>query len=382
MRLAELILEELQPILADFEEFARTHTAAGASMDTRALRDHAEDMLRALVIDIGTAQTDAEQRAKAEGDAPVVPGSALTAAEKHGHDRAGSGFTLPEMFAEYRALRASVMRHWLATRKGRLEPDLEDMIRFNEAIDQAVAESIMRYAATVGEYREMFLAVLGHDLRTPLSAVLTASEHLSEQEDISPRGRQLAGTIRRSGNRMNALVDDLLDFTLTRLGRGIPIERRRSDLALVVREVADEVRVLHPDRQFRFETAGDLVGDWDSGRIGQALSNLVSNAVQHGAPDSAITIVALRQGEEVIVSVRNRGRSISDAEIEHIFEPFRRNPTPVDGEHGRRSLGLGLYIARQIVSAHEGVIEVDSSPERGTTFTIRLPRSARADSSG
>ena len=379
MRLSELIIAEMEGILHDFEDFARTHTKAGrdSEMDVSALRDHAEDMLRAFASDMDNPQSDREQRRKSRGDAAVVPGAPLTAAELHGSDRAGRGFTLEEMFAEYRALRASVLRHWTAAQGGTNDPAVTDMIRFNEAIDQAVAESITRYASAVNEYREMFLAVLGHDLRTPLSAVLSASTFLEENSE-TPRNRQLANTIHRSGERMNDLVSDMLDFTLSRLGQGIPVTRASIDIGNTVRAVVDEVRVLHPGREFRFESAGDLTGAWDAPRISQALSNLVANAVQHGASESPITIVARGDDDAVVVAVRNRGNLIPPGEIDGIFEPFRRRPTASAGDGAARSMGLGLHIARQIAVAHEGTLDVESSSERGTTFTFRLPRRARA----
>ena len=377
MRLADLILSDLQEILADFEEFARTHTGAGASMDVGALRDHAEEMLRAFAQDMGTAQTSAEQKRKSMGDAPVQDGAAETAAQMHGSDRAESGFTLDEMFAEYRALRASVLRHWMAARGSRVDAELQEMIRFNEAIDQAVAESITRYSGKVNDYREMFLAMLGHDLRTPLSAVLSASSFLTDNAG-TPRNRQLAETIHRSGERMSSLVADMLDFTLSRLGQGIPVARASIDLGVTVRAVVDEVRLLHPNRDFRFETTGDLHGAWDARRVTQSVTNLVANAVQHGASDSTITIVVRGEDDDVVVAVRNRGNLIPPGEIENIFEPFRRRPTAGDGDSPVRSLGLGLHIAREIALAHGGAIDVESSTERGTTFFLKLPRRASA----
>lgn len=373
MRLAELIIRELEDILADFEEFARTHTGAGSAMDVGALRDHAEEMLRAFVRDMNTPQSASEQKRKAMGDAPLGIDATETAAQMHGSDRAERGFTLEEMFAEYRALRASVLRHWIAARDTPTDPELQELIRFNEAIDQAVAESITRYAGRVNQYREMFLAVLGHDLRTPLSAVLSASSFLTDNAE-TPRQRQLAQTIHRSGERMNDLVADMLDFTLSRLGQGIPLARASIDLGATVRAVVDEVRLLHPDRDFRFDASGDLTGAWDARRIGQAVTNLVSNAVQHGASDSSITVVVRGEQDDVIVAVRNRGNLIPPGEREHIFEPFRRRATASDGDGAGRSVGLGLHIARQIALAHEGTLEVDSSTERGTTFFFRLPR--------
>lgn len=378
MRLKDIILTDMEGILADFEDFARTHTAAGASMDVHALRDHAEEMLRGFVLDMETEQSDSEQRDKSRGDAPMLPGGRMSAATQHGHDRADSGFTLDEMFAEYRALRASVLRHWIGQSGSANDESVRDMIRFNEAIDQAVAESITRYSGTLNENREMFLGVLGHDLRTPLSAVLTAAGFLTDEQCLDDRSRVLVQTVVRSGTRMTELVDDLLDFTLARLGRGIPIERAPADMTAIVRDTVDELRLINPDREFRMECVGDLAGSWDRRRITQVVSNLVLNAVQHGAATSAITIVARSEGETVIVAVRNRGATIRESDLAEIFEPFSRRAAQLLEHREGRSIGLGLYIAQQVAHAHGGEIDVDSSSERGTTFTLRLPRQEAA----
>lgn len=378
MRLREIILKDMESILADFEDFARSHTVAGATMDVAALRDHAEEMLRGFVVDMDTEQTDSEQRDKSRGDGPILPGGQMSAATQHGHDRAGSGFTLQEMFAEYRALRASVLRHWTSKSGNSSDESVLDMIRFNEAIDQAVAESITRYSGALNENRDMFIGVLGHDLRTPLSAVLTAAEYLTDEDGLSDRSRTLVQTVVRSGTRMTELVEDLLDFTLARLGRGIPIERAPADMASIVRVTVDELRLINPNREFRMECVGDLSGAWDPRRVTQVVSNLVLNAVQHGSSTSAITIVARAEEDTVIVAVRNRGGTIRESDIAGIFEPFSRHGAQRFEHRDGRSIGLGLYIAQEVARAHGGSIDVDSSSERGTTFTLRLPRTAPA----
>ena len=375
MRLSGFITTEMESILAEFEEFARTHTDAGQDMDIKGLRDHAHAILSAIALDLEQPQSDAEQARKSKGDA-IDADAALTAAEQHGTDRAVSGFTLEEMFAEYRALRASVLRLW-TLECGRLdEADLEDLIRFNEAIDQALAESIRRYATSMDHSREMLLAILGHDLRTPLSAVITGAGFLEESGELGESSLSMARTIRHSGERMSRLVSDLLDVTLTRLGRGIPADRTESDMAVIGTATVDEVRATHPSRQITFESAGDMVGQWDPARIQQALTNLVSNAVQHGAEKTPVTMRATGTRDEVALTVHNHGGPIPADETRGIFDPFKRLIAS-RGNRGndRRSLGLGLYIAEQIITAHGGTIDVESDDARGTTFTMRLPRS-------
>ena len=377
MRLHQFIAESSESILAEFEEFARTHTAAGEAMDIAALRDHAGEMLAAIALDISQHQSVEEQELKSKGDAPVPADADSTAAERHGTDRAGSGFTLEEMFAEYRALRASVLRLWTDAGQRRLdERGVEDLVRFNEAIDQSLAESITRFSTDLERSREIFLAILGHDLRTPLGAVLTASELLASEGDLAERNLTLATRIRRSAERMKKLVGDLLDFTAARLGHRIPIARADADVAEITREAVAEIGGQFPDRDLQFVATGETSGQWDAPRLSQAVSNLIGNAVQHGAPGTGIRVEVVATAGEVVVSVHNEGSTIPAEEIRQIFSPFKRNQPATEHRAVEGSIGLGLYIAQQIALAHSGWIEVRSSDEDGTTFLLHLPRVA------
>lgn len=374
MRLHEFIVANPEPILAEFEEFARSHTAPGETMDIRSLRDHAAEMLNAIAKDMVQPQTASDQKKKSKGEEPGGRKSGTTAAEQHGADRAGSGFTLAEMFSEYRALRASVLRLWTDGHNRADEEDLGDLIRFNEAIDQALAESITEYSTGISHSREMFLAILGHDLRTPLGAVLTASDFLVTEGNLTEANLAMASRIRSSGKRMLALVSDLLDFTRSRLGKGIPITRTSTDIAATIREAVEEIGAQHPDREFHFSADGELDGQWDGRRISQAVANLVGNAVQHGTPGTPIVIRAHGQPDEAIIALQNRGLIDGD-DLRTIFDPFERGKSGEEPRQEQGSLGLGLYIAHQIALAHGGRIDVESSKENGTTFRLHLPRS-------
>ena len=383
MRISDLIRNRKEAILEDFEKFARTHTSPGTAMDIEALRDHASGMLDAFARELEQPQTDAEQEQKAKGDAAPDSSGEATAAEEHGVDRARRGFSLDETFAEYRALRASVIQHWTAAGAGSGQSEVEDLIRFSEAIDKAIAESIHEYSKAVRGYRDMFLAVLGHDLRSPLDAILNASGFLTEDAELSERDHRLVKAILGSGVRMRDLIDDMLDYTSSELGAGMPLRRSAADMGEVAEEVVRQSDVTHPGREFRTTLGGDLAGEWDQRRIRQALLNLIDNAVQHGSPESAITVAVSGDdpGGDVVVSVHNLGVPIPAESREQIFEPFQRGShteTSGEGDHGRH--GLGLYIARRMADAHGGALEVESSHEEGTTFSIRLPREAPKES--
>jgi signal transduction histidine kinase len=376
MRLPQFIVINSEPILAEFEEFARTHTTAGETMDVLSLRDHAAAILQAIALDLEQPQSERDQKRKSEGDAPLERTAGPSAAERHGVDRAGSGFTLAEMFAEYRALRASVLRLWTRTPTHLDEGDLQDLIRFNEAIDQALAESVGEYSTEIDHSREMFLAILGHDLRSPLGTVLTASSFLVTEGNLTDRNLTLASRIRTSGERMLALVSDLLDFTRSRLGRGIPITRTDTDIAALARDTLDEIGARHPSRKLHFAANGDLRGTWDSKRVSQALSNLVGNAVQHGGEATPVMVTARGTADEAVITVHNRGAVIARDDQQQIFNPFKKLESGEKTEKDQGSMGLGLYIAQQIAIAHGGWIDVESSEADGTLFELHLPRSA------
>ena len=376
MRLADFILANREPILLEWEAFARTCGPASGTMDLRALRDHASAMLSAMAADLATSQNAHEQSEKSKGLAPTEESAPATAAEQHGAGRAVSGFTLEQMIAEYRALRASVIRLWTKDQGEPHPRDMEDLTRFNEAIDQALAESMDRYNEELAQSKEMFLAILGHDLRLPLGAIYTSAKFMIESGELEEPHRALAARIAHSATRTIDMVGDLLDFTRTRLGAGIPVVTADMNLGDVVRDVVDEISAAHPECPIEVDAHGESRGAWDRDRISQALGNLIGNAVQHGSVASVVT-VEVRGGEALVtVAVHNHGVPIPSEQLDGIFNPMKSRVAPrLPSERGPTgSLGLGLYIAERIASAHGGRIEVKSSVEDGTTFTMYLPR--------
>ncbi|MCC7416989.1 MAG: hybrid sensor histidine kinase/response regulator [Acidobacteria bacterium] len=217
---------------------------------------------------------------------------------------------------------------------------------------------------------ETFAAVLGHDLRNPLSAIMAGATLLAHRSSDAPT-TAVANRILASGSRMGVMIEQLLDLSRARLGGGISIARAEVDLRAVAEKVAAELRDGHPDRTLSLEAAGDLHGSWDAPRLAQALSNLAANALQHGDGGGPVCVLLDgRDPDTVSVCVKNAG-VIAPAALEHLFEPFRpgRGTRP-----GSRGLGLGLYIVDQIVKAHEGAIHVGSTAADGTIFEVRLPR--------
>jgi signal transduction histidine kinase len=374
-RLAAFIVSNREPIMAEWEAFARTCTPASGAMDIVALRDHAGEMLTVIADDLDSWQSERQRSEKSQGNAPAAAGEA-TAAEEHGAGRAESGFTIEQMVSEYRALRASVIRLWTASRGGLALEDLEDLTRFDEAVDQALAESVARYTQELDDSKEMFLAILGHDLRTPLGAVLTSARFMLDTGELKEPHLTLTQRIAGSSNRMVHLVGALLDFTRSRLGGGIPIERAAMNMGKAVHDVVDEITAAHPSRTLRVDARGEQEGEWDCARISQVLTNLVVNALEHGSRDTAITVETRGDDQEITIAVHNHGAVIPSSQLNGIFNPLKPRDSARHAAAGgpSGSLGLGLYIAERIVTAHRGRIEVESSEAGGTTFTVHLPR--------
>lgn len=371
MRLADFILRQSEPILAQWEAFAASLVPAAAMMEPSALRDHAPEILRAVAKDLQTAQTREAQYEKSVGRAPAPINATETAAQTHALLRARSGFNIKQLTAEYRALRASVLRLWMDDCAPDA-PHLDDVIRFNEAIDQALAESVDFFSAQVEQSRNLLLGMLGHDMRSPLQAIqMTASylEALNAGEQVS----DAAGRLIRSGARMQALLDDLCDFNRTRLGLGINVIPKRVDLADVLAEELEELRAIHPDRQIELHVTGDSQGVWDGRRLQQLLGNLVLNALKYGAQDTPVRVMVTCDVTHVRIDVSNRGPAIERATLARIFDPLMRGDEQQSKDDRARNLGLGLYIASEIAKAHNGAIEARSD-ETETSFSVSLPR--------
>ena len=209
------------------------------------------------------------------------------------------------------------------------------------------------------------IGILAHDLRNPLAAITTSTDLLARFHASPEQTRRTVDRIHRSARRMTALIRDILDYTRGQLGGGIPLKREPTDLAAISRLVVDEIRAGYPIARIEVETAGKLTGHWDPARIEQALSNLNANAVQHGGPD--VRLVASGDQDDVVVTVHNGGQPIPRDQLATVFDAFKH----VDGAQG--GLGLGLFIVREIVHAHEGTVAVTSSAD-GTIFSLRLPR--------
>jgi len=375
MRLAEFILNRMESILVEWEAFAGTLLPAARGMTPLALRDHAHSILEAIAKDLTTPQTREAQSQKSKGQTPTVEGAPETAAQTHAVLRAVSGFDINQLVAEYRALRATVLRLWIDTMP--LEAlDMEDVIRFNEAIDQAVAESVGHFHAYVERGRNLLLGMLGHDMRSPLNTIVLTASHLAAL-NAGEQVSQAAARLIRSGTSMQALLDDLVDFNRTKLGLGLEVTPSDIDLASVVADEVEQLRGAHPSQQIELVATGDTRGRWDGSRLQQLLRNLVSNAIKYGTPNTPVRVALRGEEADVRLEVTNSGPPIDPSALNGIFDPLTRGSGPTDSHYGRDGLGLGLFIVREIAKAHGGAVEARSDGE--TTLALRLPRHSRTE---
>lgn len=379
MRLAEFIITNMTEILSEWDAFART-IETSTELSANALRDHAKPILEAIAVDMATAETPKEQLDKSRGLDPV---DETSAASTHGTLRHVSGFSLIQLTAEYRALRATILRLWLPKVSSFNAGVASDMVRFNETIDQALAESVLTFSAQGERTRDTFLAILGHDLRSPLAAMSFAGEVLTRQRPSVEDLQQIGVRLRRSAASMTAMVNDLLEFARLQMGGLIAITPTALDLLAVCSDAIDDARAAHPDCEFDIRTDGSLDCNADGPRMQQVLSNLLNNAAQYSSDNQPVRLEARGSIDAVMITVGNFGSVIPAASLESIFHPLVQLDS--DGQDRGRpetSIGLGLFIAREITLAHGGSIDVASSPESGTVFTVRLPKLLTAQELG
>lgn len=375
MRLADFISQNLEPILVEWDAFARSINS-DEKMDALALRDHADAILLATVRDMRSAQSAAERLAKSQGrdgssDALALDG----ASEQHATGRLGSGFGLLEVVAEYRALRASVLRQWHDKGFPSHDSDVDDVTRFNESIDQSLAKAVSSYTRQVDQSRDLFLAILSHDLRNPLNSIAMSASLLPHLVPPATEAIKVVSQISSNAGVMAKMISDLLDYTRTRLGAGMPVSPAMMDLGALCQELHNEFRTAHPNRSISLRSEGEVRGNWDIDRLRQAISNLLGNAIQHSPEIAPVELRVSVEASDAMVAIYNGGPPIPPGELAKIFDPLVRGSSAGQPKANRPgSIGLGLYIARAITESHGGTINVTSSDTSGTIFTMRLPR--------
>jgi PAS domain S-box-containing protein len=256
--------------------------------------------------------------------------------------------------------------------------DLTERVRSEKELRLLAAEkAALAEKARVQEFQEGFIAILGHDLRNPLSAIDMGAAVLGQRaaslkDETTTR---IVHRMRASTRRMSRMIEQILDLTRSRLAGGLQVQPRTMNLFTTITAIVDELRTAHPSREVVLRCPPAVVGSWDRDRLEQVFSNLVGNALHYGDPGRPVSIDLRDEGRQVVVSVHNDGPHIPDALRGELFSPFRRGVRDSKTTE-TAGLGLGLYISREIVVAHGGEIDVRSSSTEGTTFCVRLPRSA------
>lgn len=372
MKLSQFISKHQEEILVEWEKFAKTMLPAAECMSHTELRDHARQILLAIAKDIDTEQTSMQQHRKSKGFAGADNDSA---ASTHGTLRQVSGFTLLQLTAEYRALRATVLRLWLPAAGGMTDIVVNDMVRFNEAVDQALAESAMTYSRHAAVVRDTFLAILGHDLRSPLATMTMAGDYLTQPSVGTDITLQIGLRVKRSAATMNAMVNDLLEYARSQLSGEMPIARGQVDVGELCQAAINDVSSAHPDCPFRLSASGNLLGNFDGMRLHQVFSNLLNNAAQYRGKEHPVSVSMDGKEDELVIEVQNFGPVIPPQSLKDVFDPLVQLPVG-EQQPGRptTSMGLGLFIASEITRAHGGNISVSSDEQSGTIFRVQLPQ--------
>ncbi|HEX4055041.1 MAG TPA: ATP-binding protein [Tepidisphaeraceae bacterium] len=396
MRLADFILENVEPILVEWEVFARG-IWPGAATDPATLRDHAEEILRATVLDMKSDQTAAQQSDKSKGQRPdeMGRGSMNAASVMHAVARVGSGFELGAVIAEYRALRASVIRLW---RNSAPTPDLcdiDDLTRFNESIDQSLTEAARGYAEKVARDREallaneqasrveadtanrakdMFLANLSHEMRTPLNAIVGWITILRAKDYKKEDLEEGLAVIERNTKAQVQLIEDVLDVSRIVSGK-LRLDMRPCELLEIINAGIDVMRPAADARDIALDVQLDPSASratCDATRIQQVVWNLVSNAIKFTPKGGKVRVTLTREKSSLQIQVTDNGQGITPNLLPHVFDRFRQADSSTRRKFG--GLGLGLSIVKHLVEMHGGTVEAQSQGEgRGSTFTVRLP---------
>jgi len=371
MRLANFIRKHKEEIAQEWVSYAKNNIHATKGLDQDEILDHIMQMLDRIVYDMEEPQSKAEQQEKSQGNKAAHPVNDLPAVE-HGAQRVEAGFDIVELSSEFRALRASVLRIWeekIADEPG--EERFQDMIRFNEAIDEAWIHSMDRFHTNIDESKNWFLGILGHDLRNPLAAVKGVNQILSESLHLSEREKALVQRSDASLKRMEELINNLLELTNLRLGQGLSINKSAANLTKQCEQITQEFQIAYPKADLRLRASGPVSGEWDLLRINQVITNLIANALRYGKQGGPVTVRIFAEDSKACFSVHNEGDPIPEDKRKMIFTGLY---TEGKSRANESSYGIGLYVVNQIVEAHRGKVHLESTHDSGTTFTIVLPR--------
>lgn len=361
--IADVIATRREEILRAFAERARRDLREGLSPSS--LIDSLPSMLDALVELL---------RAGPRGRAPGEPPRVVAIAWAHGAERATTNIDAVQLIWEYGVLRDVILDE---VERAGARPTVREVRILTDVMTTGIAESVRKFIADREEslrqlhaFEQQLVGIVSHDLRNPLNVVLLGASSMLARGDLSDMDRTAVARIRSAAERATRLIGDLLDLTQARLGEEMPLRLREADLEVMARQVIEETRAVFPGREIRLEIAAPCGGRWDPNRVAQVIENLVTNALKYGRAGTPVTVRLTPTEHEIQLCVHNLGEPIPPAALATIFEPGGRASDDPTG----RSVGLGLFIVDRIAAAHGGRVEVSSSADEGTTFTVHLPR--------
>ena len=362
MSLPHFIHESLDEILAEWE---RDHAGGGAA-EPAARREHFAKVLRAV----------ADEMKRFPGTTPAGSPPPSPTPERAGAANGAPHSQASELVSDYASLRTSVVRQWRRKHPSPSPSDLDDLMRFNEAMDRSLAELTATFSPSESQPQALFLGVLNHELRTSVASILMSAQVLMHRSTPGSPEARAAQRILRSCEQVRQSLDALSDFTKVRLGEHLEIERRHEDMGVLCRQAVDAFARVDAERKIRLDSEGDPVGEWDKRRIPEAIGGLIANAARFASRGSAVTIAIDGHGADAVtVTVHGDGTPIDVDTLQTIFDPVAR----VESENATYAgLGLGLFIVREVVDAHNGQVTVEASAGSGTTFTVVLPRHGQA----
>ena len=379
MQLADFIRQHSEAIASEWETFARSCEPAAVTMNVSQLRNHILPLLRFVAQDMESAQTPLEQSEKSRGRQKIHENE--SEAEKHAALRVIDGFTADQVVAEFRALRASILRLWMALNPG-YKVDLSEVVRFNEAIDQMLSESIVRHAALEASARERakrrdaFLATLSHELRNPLSALSNAVSVVVQIGSPDARLNSAHQIMSRQRRHLKRLVDDLLDLARISSNR-IALVPQLADLRDCVKDAVDANATGLKDKGQTLKLAipdGPVMGRVDVTRIVQVISNILNNAGKFSPPGSTIELSLRRNDDSAIVEISDDGEGIDALQLQDLFVEFSSNH---ERNLGKIGLGIGLNIAHKMIELHGGTLTAMSDGKgKGAKFRAVIPLGA------
>lgn len=359
------VADHLDEVLARFEVDARQRLP-DAPLDATQV-----DNVRTLLLALS-------RPGRPDAAAGSAPGGADRETIQHCADilaraRLKQQVSLGDVIAELLSLQRIVVQLWLDSGMTEDWPK-SDFMAFVARMDDAIRQCIDAYNERVARMRELFLGALGHDLRSPLSAVVVGAEYLLKSEKLEAEPLKVAVRIRNAAARMQGMLDDLVDFTRTRLGHRLPVTLHRMNLSAVVEQSVSEIAAVHPDTQVKTLLDGDLWGEWDESRLQRLLVNLLGNAALYGRAGTPVEVEARGTEQAVELQVRNQGDPIPADVAARIFDPLVRGLARGEDRRMRhKGMGLGLYICREVARAHHGQISVVST-DSGTAFVVTLPK--------